>query len=68
MRLSEFTDPTPYTSTDNDTADCLAQTDKLWPHSTGDDDAPSQVYLTKPNAKRQKVPDARSRCGHISHE
>jgi hypothetical protein len=29
MRLNEFTDPTIYTSTDNDTAACLRQIEKF---------------------------------------
>jgi len=49
-RLNEFTDPTDYAATDNDTADRLRQIEKLWPSNIGDDDATSPVYLTKPNA------------------
>jgi hypothetical protein len=53
MRINEFTNPTDYASTDNDTADCLRQIDKLWPPSTGDDDA---TLILRPKRRTQNVP------------
>lgn len=60
MHLNEFTDPTTYTSTDNDAADCLRQIEKLWPQSIEDDGAPSQLHpKRRPQNVRPKPLDER---------
>ena len=68
MRLNEFTDPTTYASTDNDTADRLRQIEKLWPQSVGDDNAPSPSHVKKSKAKGTTLIDVLSTSGHISRK
>jgi hypothetical protein len=68
MRLHKFTNPKTYTSTDNDTTDCLSKIEKLWPHSIGDDGAPSPSHVKKSRAKATTLVDAPSMCRHINRE